>query len=229
VLPALIEAVARNAYRRNVSRIQRRLTGRRAGPWMRPQEEAVVREILTKLRPMRCLEWGAGLSTLQFPDLLPPNATWLAIEHDAGWAEHVRAKNTRSGVTVAHVPADRSPWEGDGDAVSFGAYLRFPQVHGPFDFILIDGRARAAALETVPILLAEGGVVVLHDANRPQYLRATHQFLHQLHLTDARAHARRPSGGVWLGSLTRPLASVLDTALHERLWRFYSGIGRVFA
>jgi predicted O-methyltransferase YrrM len=228
-MTAFLRAVVRNAWQRNAMRIRRRIRGERGAPWMRPQEEAIVREVLTNLRPMRCLEWGAGFSTLQFPALLPANATWLAIEHAADWTEVIRTRNTRANVTVAHVAPDAARWEGDGSADDFAAYLAHPAALAPFDFILIDGRARAPAVAAAAKILAPGGVVILHDANRIAYAGALGPFTHQVLLRDARVRARRPAGGVWLGSMTRPLHAVLDVTLHERLWRFYAGAGRVIA
>ena len=196
---------------------------------MRPQEEAVVREVLERLRPLRCLEWGAGFSTLQFPALLPRESTWLAIEHSAEWAEIIRTRNTRPNVTVAQVDPDVAKWDGDGDAKAFAAYLAYPESRAPFDFILVDGRARSAAVEAAARLLSPNGIVVLHDANRAAYASVLPQFPRQLLLRDARTRARRPAGGVWVGSVARPIGTVLDVALHERLWRFYSGAGRILA
>jgi hypothetical protein len=55
----LTQALAKNLYRRNRSRIRGRLgKDPDEGPRMRPQEEDIVREILVKLQPSRCLEWG---------------------------------------------------------------------------------------------------------------------------------------------------------------------------
>lgn len=226
---AFLGAVIRNAWRRNATRLRRRVLGDRGAPWMRPQEEAIVREVLTRLRPMRCLEWGAGFSTLQFPALLPDGATWLAVEHASEWAEIMRTRNARTNVTVAQVPPDATAWDGDGSADDFAAYLAYPASLAPFDFILIDGRARAAAAATAARIVAPNGIVILHDANRSAYAGALTPFAHQVLLRDARVHARRPAGGIWLGSMTRPIHTVLDVPLHERLWRFYSGVGRIVA
>ena len=71
--------------------------------------------------------------------------------------------------------------------------------------------------------------MILHDANRDAYAGALAPFSHQLLLRDARRHARRPAGGIWIGSMTRPIHTVLDVTSHERLWRFYAGVGRVIA
>jgi predicted O-methyltransferase YrrM len=225
----LTQALARNLYRRNRSRIRERLGKERDAPWMRPQEEDIVREVLRRLQPLRCLEWGSGMSTLQFPGLLPADSRWLSIEHDRHWADVVRRANPRPNVATAHVPADIPEWNGEDPARTFASYLRYPAAYGPYDFILVDGRARVAAIETAISLVAEGGVVILHDANRAAYAEVCRPFPFQVAFQDSRARTRRPSGGIWVGSFTRPVHHVLDVALHQRIWHFYSGIGRPLA
>jgi predicted O-methyltransferase YrrM len=222
-------AIARNTVRRNTARIRKLMRGTRDGPWMRPQEEAVVREVLTKLAPKRCLEWGAGFSTLQFPALLPQGAVWLSVEHDAAWASMITQRNTRDNVTVTLVRPDLPGWSGDGDAAAFASYLAAPRSAGPFDLVLIDGRARSAALGVAAEVLAPGGVVVLHDANRATYDAGCRAYGYQLLLRDARVRSRRPAGGVWIGSRDRPIESVLDVDFHRRIWAFYAGVGRLLA
>lgn len=222
--------VLSHVLRRNRTRVLKWFGKRRDTPWMRPYEEDLVREVIGRLQPMRCLEWGGGLSTLQFPALLDPSATWRSIEHDTGWAAELTRLVTRPGVSVHHVPPDDPSFTGDGDATSFASYLAAADDGAPYDFIFIDGRARAACVERAQRLLAPGGVVVLHDANRDQYLGPTGAFAEQALFRDARA--RRPvrvSGGVWIGSLTRKLDTVCDVDLHRRLFAFYSGKGRKLA
>ncbi|MEY2733537.1 MAG: hypothetical protein RL340_596 [Gemmatimonadota bacterium] len=224
-LPTLLHQVAR----RNRTRLVRRLRTYRDTPWMRPAEEDLLRDLLTALRPRRCLEWGGGLSTVQFPALLPADATWTAIEHDAGWAQTLGGMVARSGTTVRHVPPDDLAFVGDGDAVSFARYLGAADAGAPYDFIFIDGRARAAAVTRAYELLAPGGIVVLHDANRDAYLGPTARYPHQLLFRDRRAQRRKPAGGVWIGGVDRDPATLLDVAGHRRVWDFYAGLGGVFA
>jgi predicted O-methyltransferase YrrM len=169
------------------------------------------------------------MSTLQFPSLVPPETRWLSVEHDRRWAEVVRRANPRPNVATALVVPDQPDWTGETADAAFRSYIAYPSHFGPFDFVLVDGRARVSAIRAVPGLLAADGVVILHDANRSEYAEACAAFPHQVLFQDSRTRARRPSGGVWVGSLTRPLHTVLDVALHERIWHFYTGIGRPLA
>ena len=222
--------VVSQAFRRTRTRTLKWLGKRRDTPWMRPYEEDLVRDVLQALQPTRCLEWGGGLSTLQFPALLQAKATWRTIEHDAGWAKQLAGMVSRPGVTVVHVPPDDPAFTGDGDARSFAAYLAAADAGAPYDLIFIDGRARAACLKRAHRLLAPGGVVILHDANRAGYRAATSAFVHQSLFLDARQRRHtRVSGGVWIGG-HQPFADRVPTLdLHQRLFAFYSGVGRVLA
>jgi predicted O-methyltransferase YrrM len=199
----------------------------RASPWMRPKEEDLIRDVITALQPTRCLEWGGGLSTLQFPALLPAGARWLTIEHDTKWAQQLSTMVTRPGVTVRHVPPDVPEFAGDGDAMSFASYLGAAEAEAPYDLIFIDGRARAAGVERARRFVAPQGVVILHDANRDAYLGPTAAYVHQLLFRDRRAGRPRVAGGVWLGSPERNLDALVDVAAHRRIWDFYAGPGRL--
>jgi len=196
---------------------------------MRPYEEDLLRELLRGLQPARSLEWGGGLSTLQFPALLPTGARWTAVEHDTAWAKQLATMISRPGVEVKHVPANSPTVTGDGTAAEFANYLDAGAADGPYDFIFIDGRARAACVTRAFDLLTPAGIVVLHDANRDAYLDACTRYPKQLLFRDGRRGGRRPAGGVWLGGKERDPATLIDLELHRRVWAFYSGLGRWLA
>src|SRR5205085_3846745 len=96
--------------------------------------------------PTRCLQWGAGLSTLRFPALVPSETRWLTVEHDRRWAEVVRRANPRPNVATALVAPDKPDWSGDGPDAAYKSYIAYPSSFGPYDFVLVDGRARASAM-----------------------------------------------------------------------------------
>lgn len=195
-------------------------------PWMKYREIRVMEDLLAGLRPARVLEWGAGYGTLHFARTLAPGGRWISIEHDAAWAERIRGE-APSGVEIHSVPAGREPWlpeNGDGTYADFVEYVEYPARFAPYDFILVDGRAREACLRRARELLAPGGVVVLHDSNR-HFLRAAWDlYPRQLLFQDY----RRYSGGIWIGSLERDPASLFDLSRHRRIWRLYNLLGRGF-
>lgn len=198
-------------------------------PWMKYMEIEIVEELLTRLCPRSCLEWGAGYSTLGFPELLDQEATWLAVEHDCEWAAKIDTLNERPNVRIHHVAANRHPWsdvDGDGAYADLVDYVDHPTAFAPFDFILVDGRARASCLESALELTTATGLVLLHDAQRPYYHHALAGYEHQVwfRFRDRRARGRRERA-LWIGSRGVPIETVLNVARHRRIWRLYDAIG----
>jgi protein-L-isoaspartate O-methyltransferase len=136
-----------------------------------------VEEFLADRPEARIFEYGAGASTL-----------WLAkragqvdsVEHDTQWAEVVRemvggasAGNVKlHAVAPTAATADtvvRSNRVGHTD-LDFADYVStIDQVGGPFDLIVVDGRARVDAFRRALDHLAEGGVVVFDNIKRKRY------------------------------------------------------------
>jgi hypothetical protein len=161
-----------------------------------------------------------------------PEATWLAVEHDEEWAEKIAGLSTRPGVTVAHVPPNHQPWtdeHGDGSYDDLADYVEYPTSYGPFDFILVDGRARSSCLAKAADLVSAGGLVVLHDAQRTYYHEGVRGYERAVsfHFHDRRKRGLRERA-LWIGSTVRPIEDVLDVARHQRIWRLYDAIGTVF-
>jgi hypothetical protein len=135
-----------------------------------------VEEFLAQRPDARIFEYGAGASTI-----------WLAkragqvdsVEHDTQWAEFVREMlaDTAGNAKLHAVPptaatADtviRSARVGHTD-LDFADYVStIDQVGGPFDLIVVDGRARIDAFRRSLDHLAEGGVVVFDNIKRKRY------------------------------------------------------------
>ncbi|HKP97260.1 MAG TPA: hypothetical protein VJ385_16040 [Fibrobacteria bacterium] len=195
-------------------------------PWMKYREIGIMEDLLNTLRPLRALEWGAGYGTSHFSRLLPPGGEWIAVEHDPEWAERIRAE-VPANVRVYAVPPEKNHWlpaEGDGSYGDFRNYVEFPARFGDYDFILVDGRAREACLRQARYLLAEGGVVVLHDANRDFLHKPWELYPRQIFFQDY----RRYSGGIWIGSVDRDISSLMDLGRHRRIWSIYNALGRRF-
>lgn len=200
--------------------------GRTELPWMKCRELDIINEALASLRPARCLEWGAGYSTRYFPPKLPALASWTSIEHNTAWFEQVRAMPLDPRVALVSVPPDHGEYPNtsrEGTYEDFRSYVDFPAtLGGRFDFIFIDGRARAACLDQAFHLVAERGLVILHDANRDYYVEALPPFAHLLRLTDY----RKGRGGILLASRGRPIGEFIDVEAHRRLWRGHDRLAR---
>jgi predicted O-methyltransferase YrrM len=196
-------------------------------PWMKYREIRIMEDLLTALKPRRALEWGAGYGTSHFSRLLPPGGEWIAVEHDAQWAARIRKEVPPNVRVYAVPPEERETWlptEGDGTYGDFRNYVEFPAGFGEFDFILVDGRAREACLRQARYLLAPGGVVVLHDANRDFLHKPWELYPRQIFFQDYRRYA----GGLWIGSADRDISSLFDLGQHRRIWGFYNSLGRRF-
>lgn len=125
-----------------------------------------------------CLEWGSGGSTIVFPKYIKDCGVrfrWQSIEHDPAWRQRVAEAALSAGllsVAVSLVRCDGDPYRQPMDD-----YVDYPLSLGRrFHFVFIDGRKRRRCLEVAAKLLAVGGVVVLHDAERQYYHCAFNHF-----------------------------------------------------
>jgi predicted O-methyltransferase YrrM len=190
-------------------------------PYMKYREIIIIEEVLTNLQPTRCLEWGSGFSTVYFPYLLKPDAHWLAIEHVEDWAKEINRLNMHPNVEAVFVPPNAYPWSDvhdDGSYSDLVDYVEIPKGSAPYDFILVDGRARKDCLMRAYDWIAHDGVVVLHDAKRPYYHEPLKIFPHQVFFI----HQAYRDKGLWLGSKGAPIEDYLDVATHQRLWSFHN-------
>lgn len=196
-------------------------------PWMKYREIGVLEDLLRALKPKRVLEWGAGYGTLHFARFLPEDSLWIALEHDPAWASRIREMTVDPRVRVHTVLPDAPDWKDrdpDGTYEDFKAYVDFAEQCAPYDFILVDGRARESCLERAHDLLSPHGVAALHDANRSFRRAPGGQFPSEAEFRDY----RRWAGGLWLGSKGGSLSDVLDLGRHGRIWRMYNSLGKGF-
>jgi len=196
-------------------------------PYMRYREIEVVEEILYNLQPTSCLEWGAGSSTLFFPPKLSPKARWVSIEHQLAWVERIQNLQPSSIVSIHHIPANQLPWTDemqDGAYADLADYIEYPEQFSPYDFILVDGRARNHCIQKAFGLIKPEGVVVLHDANRKSYHASFERYSNQVLFRGYRPHA----GGIWIGSRGISISEVLDVERHQAVWRLCRIVGKVF-
>jgi hypothetical protein len=135
-----------------------------------------VDEFLADRPEARIFEYGAGASTLW---LAKRAAQVDSVEHDTRWAESVRdmLADSPGNVKLHVVPpiaatADtvvRSGRVGHTD-LDFADYVSaIDEVGGPFDLIVVDGRARVDAFRRALDHLADGGVVVFDNIKRKRY------------------------------------------------------------
>jgi predicted O-methyltransferase YrrM len=224
--PSLTGTVLTQLARDLLADTRRKAFSRPDVPWMLSKELDIMLEVLARLAPTRCLEWGAGGSTLFFPPRIPGLRRWLTMEHDGEWAGKVQSRNQLPQVEVKHIQPDAPIGPllpGGAPPQPYDAYVRWPETLGErFDLVFVDGKARPRCLRSAYGLVEDRGLVVLHDANREQYFTDLPPFRFHERFGDWR-HGR---GGIWVGSKGRPIGEVLDITLHRRLWRAHERVTR---
>jgi len=133
-------------------------------PMMADCEIEIMDSILETQQPRWVLEFGAGVSTLHWPERCPSVVEWRAIECQKKWYEKLEGK--------VH-PKVRLELRSRKDY--FWPILECAK---GFDLILVDGIYRQACMVVAAQKLAPRGIVVLHDAGRPEYLPAWGVFPH---------------------------------------------------
>lgn len=124
-------------------------------------------------------EYGSGASTVW---LAKRTLCVTSVDHDSAWTDRLRPMLASfRNVSLKFVPPDAtldpdsrfgSSKEGFAD-MSFRAYVEaIRQVPGPFDLIVIDGRARAACLDEAVKHLARDGLIVFDNSRRLRYRQA---------------------------------------------------------
>lgn len=164
--------------------------------------EGLLHRLATRVayRPeISVIEWGAGRSTLWYPDYLRRlgvRVTWTSIEHDRAFVESTFTPevSVERGVTVIRSEDLASPEEavrvGKTVVVAGARGQLFPSSPGRehdrladldayvglgarmrhrFDVAIVDGRKRRRCLIEAERLVGTHGYVVLHDAWRTHY------------------------------------------------------------
>jgi SAM-dependent methyltransferase len=150
---------------------------------MDPRESSQLLAAIHALGPRRFLEWGAGGTTRELLQRSTTIEEYVSVEHDPTWFRVVRDAVGDPRLTIYLAEPDVALAENAGEAERWGFALRGerdPEVFktyvglprtlgGTFDFVLVDGRARRFCIEEGYSLLRPGGVLALHDAQRPDY------------------------------------------------------------
>lgn len=159
--------------------------------YMHPVEWSQLLAIVETLRPARVLEWGSGGSTRAILEHCPFIERYVSIEHNSVWHARVQELVTDPRLSL-HLVEGTEPepfppkgtkgrrqmiddWyrKCEADPSIMADYVAFPStLTETFDLVLVDGRARIHCLKAGWELLREGGVLVIHDAQRDEY-RAT--------------------------------------------------------
>ncbi|BDD08614.1 hypothetical protein FUAX_10460 [Fulvitalea axinellae] len=191
-------------------------------PYMKQREIEIIEEILTRLKPKKCLEYGGGYSTLYYPKFLDESAQWISVEHHPEWFEIIKKKITRKNTVMHSVRADK---DSDNNTIDeYRTYVNFPEKGAPYDFILVDGRVRDACVDKAYDMLSDDGILLLHDANRKNYFDIVKDYPHSLLLNDF----RKTSGGLAFATKSKPVKEFFDVDKHAAVWERNSVINNFF-
>lgn len=161
--------------------------------WMHPIEFSQVLAVLHAVGPRSMLEWGSGGSSRAWLEALPGLERLWSVEHHREWGQRVRESidDPRFHLELQAPPEhDPEPEHQAGNKETAAAhrawcmrceddpqlmahYVRAPERAGVrFDVALVDGRARVHCVRKAWELVRPGGVILLHDAQRPEYRAA---------------------------------------------------------
>lgn len=156
-------------------------TGRPDEPWLTRDAISYLDRTLTMDHCV--LEFGAGGSTAWFATRA---SKVLSVEHDLGWCGLVNRNLKELGVENArvHHVSDENDFEG---YVQMGRTLASQELLSLV--VIVDGRRRVRCIKAVAEFVSHGGMIVLDNAERPNYAQA-HEFLKDWFV-------KRTDNGIW--------------------------------
>lgn len=176
-------------------------------PAMGPIDLALLETVLETLAPRFVLEWGSGGGTHHVLEHFPCIERYISIEHDDNWFELVKKHITDPRLELYLVPLDGALEEFEATRFPpsllekkkhkkmFDHFRKITEEHPEhtksyvnrprdfnvkFDFALVDGRGRNFCLPVAWELVRSGGVIILHDAQRPEYRTALKDLPHRI-------------------------------------------------
>ena len=173
---------------------------------------------------IRIFEWGSGFSSIYYSAYLQKRNSefqWHSIDNNRIWHEKVRSELSKRGLQQ-HVQLylkeflpfwEKPGWGWENIPPPCGvfspksenekAYINFPKASDKkFDIIIIDARFRRYCLQAAQEVLAPGGVVILHDAQKKHYHSGLNDFHYgQFFITGQWYPFQEIPNKVWVGSM----------------------------
>ncbi len=186
------------------------------------KERQIFKAIFNRLadKKLRVFEWGSGFSTIYYAQYLRkkgPSFEWHAIDNNKLWHEKVARMVRNKGLNnciYLYLREFLPFWKKLGWGVvpppcgvfspkdeNELAYINFPKtLKNKFDVVIIDARFRRHCLEVARQVVASGGIVVLHDAQKPHYQVGLEKFPYQRFVhSGSWAPFQQASNTVWVG------------------------------
>lgn len=127
--------------------------------WMTSNEQEFLKTNLNKNQ--KVLEWGCGSSTIDISSIV--NKVY-SIEHNREWFNKIK-KEISENVHLFLCEPDNEYIEGGhcGTFEQFESYVTKPIEFGPYDLILIDGRARIECSKVCNKISNNNTKIFIHD------------------------------------------------------------------
>lgn len=127
------------------------------------------------------LEYGSGESTLEIAKICK---SIVSVEHQSIWYNKL-INFIPYNCKLLLYPPDKLYKEGGhcGTYEEFKTYINSPIEYGPYDIILIDGRARVECAKICKILSKPNSLIFVHDFDRKEYqeIKNILNFVDQVH------------------------------------------------
>jgi predicted O-methyltransferase YrrM len=134
----------------------------RTEPWLTEEANRILQKIIDNGKDLRIFEYGMGASTIWF--LKQKNVKVLhSVEHDTQWWDEI----TKQAKSFLAKPQDGMLMRREQsyhDAIAEAA-----KIGDKYDIILVDGRNRAACIQSALPYLAKNGVLILDNSEREYY------------------------------------------------------------
>jgi len=118
----------------------------------------------------KVLEYGSGQSTVEIAEKC---SSIVSVEHQENWYnETLQIKPSNCELLFKKPTLHYVEGFHCGTYEEFEDYIEAPLSKGPFDVILIDGRARVACSSICHRLGHKDTIVFMHDFERPEYQEA---------------------------------------------------------
>lgn len=172
--------------------------------------------------PVKIFEWGSGRSTIYYSKYLRSknvNFQWHAVDNNRFWYEKVLSDVKKEGLMFhihLYLKEFLSFWQKPGwgqipppcgvfspKESNEWAYIRLPQeMNQKFDIVIIDARFRRHCIQVTKDMLAPGGVVIMHDAQKPHYHQGLEDFpLSSFYDTGSWYPFQKKPNQIWVGSM----------------------------
>lgn len=126
-------------------------------PYMSCDQVMSILDIMERLNPKRCFEFGAGFSTAFFPRFFK-STEWISVEHLDIFIQYIQTQMPQN-VTLIKRELAGVQYENEIISQAKG---------GLFDFVFVDGEKRPQCINAALQSMRKGGILILHDKNLPE-------------------------------------------------------------